>query len=86
MLAILEPMTLSGPMASWLGSRYPLTRRGWNVKSVKFAGPVPLGARMAAEDKCLSSLKKSRSTRVREDSQANKAREGFCGSQMHHHV
>ena len=31
-------------------------------------------------------VKKSRSTRVREDSQANKAREGCCGWQVHHHV
>ena len=42
MLSILEPMALSGPMRGCLGSRYPLTRRGWNVKSVKFAGAVPL--------------------------------------------
>ena len=31
-------------------------------------------------------LKKSRSTRVREDSQTNKAREGFCDWPVHHHI
>jgi uncharacterized low-complexity protein len=42
-------------------------------------------ARMAEKDNANLAVKESRQARVREDSQANKAREGFCGWQVHHH-